>query len=195
MRQSIKYSLLFILFNIFVTANYTYGQTILSDTVLFHCKVNKADFDTLKGEDFISEIFKSINDTISLSEFYDRPTLLKCLTPNQKVLFYTYELERAVNGGSGFSNFYYNYNRNFSKTVEALIILKDTSMLKVLNGVHKIYLKNYNQIKRKYQRGNWNYTDKMFASFDKAYLKRKGNTMKLLENFVRVHAGEFIQFN
>lgn len=195
MRQSNKYLILFIIFNSFITSNCSYGQTMLSDTVLFYCKVSKADFDTLKGEDFIWEIFKPINDTISLSELYDRPTFIKRLTQNQKVLFYTYELERAVNGGSGFSNFYYNYKRNFSKTIEALTILKDIAMLKVLNGVHPVYLKNYNLIKRRYQKGNWNYTDKMFASFDKAYLKRKDSTMKLLENFVRIHAGEFIQFN
>ena len=172
----------------------TYGQNKQIDTTHFYSIVDKTEFDTLSGWEFSWLVFKPINDTISYTWFDERPAFIKSLTTKQKVLFHTVELERSVMGGSGFANFYYNYKRYYPEIIKALNTLNDTAMLNLMNNLNSVYLRNYKIIKQKYKSGNWKYIEKLFAPYDKAYLDKHDYTMKLLEDYVRLYATEFVKF-
>lgn len=171
----------------------SYGQNKPIDTTRFYSLVDKTGFDTLRGWEFAWLVFKPINDTISYTWFDERPAFIKSLTTKQKVLFHTVELERSV-WGSGFANFYYNYKRYYPEIIKALSILNDTAMLSLIKNLNAVYLTHHKIINQKYKSGNWKYIEKLFAPYDKAYLNKHDYTMKLLEEYVRLYAPEFVKF-
>ncbi|WP_158638394.1 DMP19 family protein [Panacibacter ginsenosidivorans] len=148
----------------------------------------------MKGSDFTWIIFQPINDTLS-GDPERRAVSAGILTDKQKALFYIWELERAVIGGElGFANFYYNYKSYYSETVKALKLINDTSMLKVVEGVNRVYLANKASITQKFKTWDWKYIQRKFKPYDKAFIAQHEKTMKLLETFVRLHADEFVRF-
>jgi hypothetical protein len=172
----------------------SYGQNKQVDTTRFCSIVDKTEFDTLSGGEFAWLVFKPINDTISYIGFDKRPAFIKSLTTKQKVLFHIVELERSVIGGAGFANFYYNYKSYYPEIIKALNILNDTAMLNLMNTLNDFYLTHYKIIKQKNKSGNWKYIKKLFAPYDKAYRNKHDYTMKLLEDYVRLYAPEFVKF-
>jgi hypothetical protein len=196
MRQLIKFILPLVCANCLIADNYSFSQTTLHDNAThFYSIVDKAQYDTLMGNDFTWIIFRPINDTLSNTLFRARPAFIQNLSTEQKALFHIWELERAVYGGeSGFANFYYNYESYFSETIKALTLINDTAMLNVMLGVNKVYLTHHRQIQREYERGDWKYIQRKFAYFDKAFFDKHEYTMKLLENFIRLHTEKFVRF-
>jgi len=67
-------------------------------------------------------------------------------------------------------------------------------MIGVLEGVNKLYLSNYKTINRNLNNGDWKYVQKLFKKHDKAFIDKHEETMKLLENYVRHYADEFVRF-
>ncbi len=67
-------------------------------------------------------------------------------------------------------------------------------MVKVLEGVNQVYLSKYKLITHKYKTGDWKYIQKEFELYDKAFIDNHEDTMKLLEDYVRLHASEFVRF-
>ena len=192
-KQLIRYITFLTLFNGLVIDNDSFGQPPRTDTI-FLSLIDRKQFDTLKGEDFTWEIFQPINDTLSYTAFAERPAFIQNLSSKQKVLFYTWELDRAVTGGSGFANFYYNYKRYYPEIIKGLTVLNDTAMLSLLKNVNNIYVSKAKKLQRKYKRGKWQYIEELFSSFDNAYLNRRDKTMELLEKYIRRYADEFVRF-
>lgn len=164
------------------------------DTSHFYSIVDKAQFDTLTGTDFTWIIFEPINDALSGTP-EERAVSAKILSEKQKALFYIWELERAVYGGEfGFVNFYWNYKSYYQETIKGLKLINDTAMINVVEGVNKVYLSNYKKNNRKLNNGGWRYVQKRFKKYDKAFLDRHEETMKLLEAYVRRYPDDFVRF-
>jgi len=67
-------------------------------------------------------------------------------------------------------------------------------MITVLEGVHKIYLSNAKIINRKLKNGDWEYVQKLFKKYDKAFIDKHEQTMNILEDFVRRYTDDFVRF-
>ena len=190
-----RHLLITILFYILTTAdNEVFSRINSIDTGHFYSIVDKAQFDTLRGTDFTWIIFQPINDTLSYTPFDDRPAFIEKLSEKQKALFYIWELERAVYGSEfGFVNFYWNYKSYYQETIKGLKLINDTAMINVLEGVNKVYLSNYKTINRKLN-SDWKDVQKLFKKYDKAFLDKHEETMKLLEGYVRRYTNDFARF-
>lgn len=162
------------------------------DTSHFYSIVDKAQFDTLSGTDFTWIIFKPIIDTLSYTPLDNVPAFIEKLSEKQKVLFYLWELERAVHP-YGFVNFYWNYKSNYQETIKALKLINDTAMLKVLEGVNKVYLSNYKTIDRNLN-SDWTFVQKLFKKYNKLYFEKHKETMRLLEGYVKRYTNDFVRF-
>jgi hypothetical protein len=173
---------------------YSYGQNREIDITRFYSIVDKSEFESLNGWEFAWLVFKPINDTLSDTLFEGRPEFINKLTTKQKILFHIVELERSVMGGSGFSNFYFNYKIYYPEIIKSLTTLNDTAMLTLMNSINDVYLKNYKIINKKYNSGDWEYIEILFTPYDKSYLDKHDFTMKLLEDYVRQYAPEFVKF-
>jgi hypothetical protein len=186
-----------ILFLHFATINDdVFGRTNVFDTSHhFYSIVDKAEFDTLKGADFTWLVFAPINDTLSYTWFHERPAFIEKLSDKQKVLFYIWELDRAVTAGElGFANFYYNYGDYYKETVKGLKLINDTAMTQVLEGVNAVYLSNQKVIDLKLKTGDWKYVARLFKKYNKAFVEKERSTMTLLEKYIRLYPDDFIRF-
>lgn len=193
-----------LLFSLISVDTSVFGQESSLDTNHFYSKVAKTQFDTLKGLDFTWVIFQPINDTLSYTPFGKRHAFVEKLSDKQKALFYIWELERAVSSLDGtlidfsstvgFANFFYNYKDNFAETLRGLKLINDTAMINVLKGVSKVYVTKYKIINQKYNTGEWIYIQKQFKQYDKAFIDKHENTMKLLEDYVKLYTEDFVRF-
>lgn len=175
--------------------NEMYGRTFLNDTSGFYSIVDKTQFDTLRGEDFVWMVFMPINDRLGYMPFEQRSVFVSNLSEKQRAFFYVVELERAVYGGGlGFVNYYYNYSSYYQETIKGLHLIKDTAMLKVLEGANRQFLRNGKAFDDINESGAWKYNERLFRRYDRAFLDKHKETINLLEEFVRDNAIDFVRF-
>lgn len=154
-------------------------------------KINKADFDQLKGWDFGWLLLEPIN--IAKSEKHE-VELSKKFSPGQKALYFFWFLESyAANGG--FIDFYWGgYDQYLPPIQDGLRLIGDQAMLNLIEEVESTILNHKDQLLKFYNSDDMAGAYKAIPSliaYNKKFLSLHDQTIELLEAYARKNIQEF----
>jgi len=158
----------------------------------FRPELNKGDYYKLTGFDFGWFVLQPISKFVKEREFEIERG--KSLSYGQKALYYWWYLDAQVNNG-GFVQFYYNgYGPYVPSIIKGLEHIGDMNMANLVKKADNIYQKNKKlvgkaQKKNVLGRDLYDRLDKL-SVLDDIYYDMSGNTMSLIEAYIRKNPNE-----
>lgn len=157
--------------------------------------LDKGKFDTTHGWQLGWTLLEPINIANGEEE---EELLSRRLSPGQKALYFIWYLDAEVTNG-GFIQFYWNGYRKYLQPIrEGLKLIKDTSMLTLVEAADKEYVTQKDAFDTQRKEEDWSpLYDKLgnFKVHDSIYFAMHDSTMALMENYIRKQPNEFAKLH